>query len=720
MALASEQEPVWSSTDHKTRMDTYQGQDGNWYSNGPQGQVTQVNGPNGGPINNPNVPPSPGSNGTTPPVTNPAVVTSDAATKNYYNQLNGFNQIKTGVNNQLANNQRLNTDTSIVDLLKSRGQDSSLNNRANLAVKYGLVHSPQEYLDLAAKGANGNINTQLLGIVKSGSLDQQKPVDNTQNIHDLLGALNGQPTPPATPPTSPFNSGTTPPAGNPTGNLTPNTPMVPTIPEADTSQLPAIQSSLNDTMSQQNALFEQAQTDLQNLRNGTFPLTPAEQTILSTTQQQFKDLKDEQALANKNYQGAITVAGVASGRSRYAPEIEAGNIAQAVNDGIKKIAAIETNAANTMATLQNGFDTKNFQQVHDSYDILNAQLKQKTDTLTAMQTAIQNQIKDTRDYNYKVTTDNIKNMMDDAKFTYQQKKDAIDQAHQQGILDETTRHDIMEEMISKENALKGVYQRDADGTIYDTRTGKVVLDSSQVMPIGATTSDQITNDPILNANHNYTPSGVLYIDGTNLSGAQASKAQLQAAKLGVPYLGKEAALGMTLTSEAKQNVGMLSDYVSKLNPSDAGNAWTFGLSRLGNTIVHGVENWTQIGPGATDVSAYNNFRQGAVKAVQAMAAGGTGLRINGAELDNYMKAIPTYNDTVSVARGKLAILNGLLSTNEKFLVGSRYYDQNNPNSAAKDIQTYYTASPSNAQQIETLKQQYPGLSDSQLLQLVQP
>lgn len=57
--------------------------------------------------------------------------------------------------------------TSIVDYLKSSGQDSSLSSRAKLAVDNGLVGSSQEYLTLASQGKNGDINSQLLSKLQS-------------------------------------------------------------------------------------------------------------------------------------------------------------------------------------------------------------------------------------------------------------------------------------------------------------------------------------------------------------------------------------------------------------------------------------------------------------------------------------------------------------------------------------------------------------------------
>lgn len=51
---------------------------------------------------------------------------------------------------------------SIVDYLKSTGQDSSLSARANLAASQGLVGSAAEYISLASQGKNAAINTSLL------------------------------------------------------------------------------------------------------------------------------------------------------------------------------------------------------------------------------------------------------------------------------------------------------------------------------------------------------------------------------------------------------------------------------------------------------------------------------------------------------------------------------------------------------------------------------
>lgn len=61
------------------------------------------------------------------------------------------------------------TNPSLVDYLTSSGKDASLTARAKLATDYGLVSDPNQYISLASKGLNADINTKLLGSLQAGS-----------------------------------------------------------------------------------------------------------------------------------------------------------------------------------------------------------------------------------------------------------------------------------------------------------------------------------------------------------------------------------------------------------------------------------------------------------------------------------------------------------------------------------------------------------------------
>lgn len=71
---------------------------------------------------------------------------------------------------------------SLVDFLKSTGQDSSLSSRANLAVSNKLVGSTKEYYNLAGQGKNADVNTKLLGALRAGgSGSSEQPTTTAGN-----------------------------------------------------------------------------------------------------------------------------------------------------------------------------------------------------------------------------------------------------------------------------------------------------------------------------------------------------------------------------------------------------------------------------------------------------------------------------------------------------------------------------------------------------------
>lgn len=138
---------------------------------------------------------------------------------------------------------------------------------------------------------------------------------------------------------------------------------------------------LKDNMVAANNLTAQYQGQLTQLQNGTFPLTPAQQSQIDAMQQQFDQLVAQQKIANDNYIGVVTRSGIASGRSRYAPEIESGNIMGATNAGIAKIQQIETSAANSIAQMKQAFLDNDFKLIDAAYKAANDALSQKENVI---------------------------------------------------------------------------------------------------------------------------------------------------------------------------------------------------------------------------------------------------------------------------------------------------------------------------------------------------
>src|ERR1035437_2645671 len=79
-------------------------------------------------------------------------------------------------------------ENSIVNYLNKKGQDSSLNARAVLAAKYNLVPNAGQYLYLATNGQNGDINAQLLAILRYENGDYFDFLYQFSKICQVMGA----------------------------------------------------------------------------------------------------------------------------------------------------------------------------------------------------------------------------------------------------------------------------------------------------------------------------------------------------------------------------------------------------------------------------------------------------------------------------------------------------------------------------------------------------
>lgn len=142
------------------------------------------------------------------------------------------------------------------------------------------------------------------------------------------------------------------------------------------------QVSLEDINKRADQAYEDYKAQIDQLKNGTFPLSPSEQAQIDYVKKQFEALKQQQITANKNFEGSMNQLGIVSGRSRYAPEIQVGIVQNTVNEGLKKVADIEAQAANTVAQLQSAFEDKNYARINQSYKALTDYLNQKSQVIT--------------------------------------------------------------------------------------------------------------------------------------------------------------------------------------------------------------------------------------------------------------------------------------------------------------------------------------------------
>lgn len=202
--------------------------------------------------------------------------------------------------------------------------------------------------------------------------------------------------------------------------------------------------------------------DLQNrimqIVNGTYPLSPDQQAQIDSVKQTFQRLIDEQVLANKNYQGGIQVAQGLSGMSEYSPTIAMGTLKQAIDQGITKVADLNTKLLNTVSQMNLAFRSDNMkmlQQAYENYQTYADKKQAELDKITAAAAAHE---KDMRDYNFNVAKEQADQAykettlaFQDKNLSYQEKRDKAQNALQYAQLDETKRHNIQTELNAAED-----------------------------------------------------------------------------------------------------------------------------------------------------------------------------------------------------------------------------------------------------------------------------
>lgn len=83
-------------------------------------------------------------------------------------------------------------DYSLINYLIIRQQPYSLDDRANLAVKYGLVGAADAYINLATQGINGDINVQILSNLIRDNRDYFDPLYFMSKIKQIRNEWQAQ------------------------------------------------------------------------------------------------------------------------------------------------------------------------------------------------------------------------------------------------------------------------------------------------------------------------------------------------------------------------------------------------------------------------------------------------------------------------------------------------------------------------------------------------
>lgn len=151
-------------------------------------------------------------------------------------------------------------------------------------------------------------------------------------------------------------------------------------------------ASLNGIQAQADAAYAQHTQALNQILNGTVPLTADQQAQVSGLQSNLNQLRQQQQQANQNYLNSVKLLGVRAGQAQYQPGAFASDLNEAITKNTQKMVDFDNQAAGSVAQLKQGFQDNDYKIINQSYQDLQDALKGKTDTLTAMQNAVKDQV----------------------------------------------------------------------------------------------------------------------------------------------------------------------------------------------------------------------------------------------------------------------------------------------------------------------------------------
>ncbi len=149
------------------------------------------------------------------------------------------------------------------------------------------------------------------------------------------------------------------------------------------------------------------------------------------------------------------------------------------------------------------------------------------------------------------------------------------------------------------------------------------------------------------------PQGVAYINDDRVPADLKAVAQMQAAKAGIPYL-------QAADAQALKSIGVVYQALDSMQ--------TLADKNLSSGVTGTLKD-SVLGAGAklfgTDwggnLKLFDSYRDTAIKAVQALAGGaGSGLRINGSEIEANMSNLPSSNENLETATKQLAQMKSFL------------------------------------------------------------
>lgn len=433
-------------------------------------------------------------------------------------------------------------------------------------------------------------------------------------------------------------------------------------------------------------------TSLQQVINGTYPLTANQQAQLDGIKASFKSLITQQTTANANFTGATTVAENLYGMGNSLSGL--GEIKGTVDAGIAKIADLNSKMVSAVAEMESAFQKDDLDMLKTAYDLYSGAAKNRQDEVDKLQAAADAKAKDIRDFNEQKRQFNIQEQDKVTAMINTTQTDAAKGGAPQSILSKiaaatnatdaivaageylqaSTNPDVAQYLAYRNAATaagktavpfeswqntrdynkayltaKGSAEGKAAGTPVDTTTGTFNQSASSKADVPAA----------LRPYANKSASGSWYIDLSSASAASRAKLAAMAGPDVSVITDKNQAADLKNQADAISKLGIIGKVMADINNKTAASRDLGGAGLTQASIL------AQTNPKAAAALALNDSALDILKAI----SGVQGFRGNKEAIDQVREALPKATDTQDVAAQKLSIVAQQIQAREEAVLG---------------------------------------------------
>ena len=150
--------------------------------------------------------------------------------------------------------------------------------------------------------------------------------------------------------------------------------------EEDVRAVAEFDANSSNRVAEREAEFKKYEAEEASMRNGTFPLTPEQQTQIDDIRRQYEAEIAEQQERNAAYENVVKASGIRSGRDLYTPETHFSSVNRVVSAGAKAISDLDRQMRAAIATAKQAIQDNNIKsldRVHAAFiELQNAKDKE--------------------------------------------------------------------------------------------------------------------------------------------------------------------------------------------------------------------------------------------------------------------------------------------------------------------------------------------------------